>query len=140
MIWSPARTNRLLITPQNIQMAKRFTVTLSDDLYEAMLILRKRRKYRGKSEYLTALIRYDGQAQKEHLLTSEWAALSPPERDQLDAAILRQVKSGKGVLGSWLEATISDIVRAHVAAGRTPNVKQVALEVAQRIGECNRDD
>lgn len=116
-------------------MAKKFSVYLSDDLHEAMEILRKRRKYRGHSEYLAALIRYDGQTQKEHHLTTEWAALSPAERDMLDASILKLVQSGEGKRGSWLEAAIVDIVRQQLAAGNVPDKKQVAAELAKRLGE-----
>ena len=116
-------------------MPKRITITLSDDLFEAADLLRKRRRYRSASEYVQGLIRYDGQAQKDHHLTAEWAAFSPYERDALDAAILRQVKSGKGVRGSWLEARIEEIVKAHPAAGKTPATRDVAAELAKGIGE-----
>lgn len=118
-------------------MAKKFTVNLSDDLYEAMELLRQRRKYRPGSEYLAALIRYDGQTQREHSLTTEWAALSPTERDMLDANILALVKSGKGQRGSWLEATIVDIVKAELSRGNVPEKRQVAAELAKRIAQTN---
>lgn len=114
-------------------MAKRVTITLSDDLHEAAELLRKARKYRTTTEYVQGLIRYDGQSQREHHLTAEWAALSGYERDRLDAAILRQVQSGKGVRGSWLEARIEEIVKRHLAAGETPMTKQVAAELAQEL-------
>ncbi len=114
-------------------MPKRPTITLSDDLYAAAELLRKRRKYRTLTEYIAGLIRYDGQSQKEHHLTAEWAALSGYERDRLDTAILRQVESGQGLHGSWLENTIEDIVKKHLAAGETPGTKEVAAELAKQI-------
>jgi Arc/MetJ-type ribon-helix-helix transcriptional regulator len=116
-------------------MPKRITITLSDDLAEAADLLRKRRRYRSASEYIQGLIRYDGQSQRDHHLTAEWAAFSPYERDALDAAILRQVKSGKGVRGSWLEARIEEIVKAHLAGGGKPATKDVAAELAKGIAE-----
>ena len=114
-------------------MPKRITITLSDDLFTASEHLRKRRRYRTASEYIQALIRYDGQTQREHHLTAEWAALSPYERDALDAAILRQVNSGEGVRGSWLEARINAIVQERLEAGRTPETREVATELAQDL-------
>lgn len=116
-------------------MPKRSTVTLTDDLAEAAEILRLRRRYRSFSEYVNGLIRYDGQSQKEHHLTADWAALDGYERDRLDAAILEQVKSGKGVLGSWLEAKIHEIVKRHIEAGTVPTKKQVASELAHKISD-----
>jgi Arc/MetJ-type ribon-helix-helix transcriptional regulator len=116
-------------------MAKRFTVTLSDDLHEAAEMLRKARKYRSLSEYVAALVRYDGQSQREHHLTAEWAALDGYERDRLDNAILRQVKSGEGLRGSWLEARIAEIVKKHLAEGKTPSTKEVATELAREVGK-----
>jgi Arc/MetJ-type ribon-helix-helix transcriptional regulator len=115
-------------------MAKRITVTLSDALATAAEALRKRRKYRTASEYVAALIRYDGQTQREHHLTAEWAALTGYERDKLDEAILRQVESGKGVRGSWLEATIEEIVLRHLKSGQPPTTKEVAAELAAKLG------
>lgn len=114
-------------------MAKRITVTLSDDLAAAAELLRKRRKYRTASEYVAALIRYDGQTQREHHLTGEWAALSPYERDRLDAAILKQVESGKGARGSWLEATIEEIILMHLKKGQPPTTREVASELGSRL-------
>lgn len=114
-------------------MAKRVTITLSDDLYSAAEHLRQRRRYRTFSEYFQGLVRYDGQSQREHHLTAEWAALSPYERDRLDSAILRQVMSGNGLLGSWLEAKIAEIVKANLAEGKTPEKRDVAAQLAQRI-------
>lgn len=114
-------------------MPKRITITLSDDLFAASENLRKRRRYRTASEYIQALIRYDGQTQREHHLTAEWAALSPHERDLLDAAILRQVNSGEGVRGSWLEARINAIVQERLEAGRTPATQEVAAALAQDL-------
>jgi Arc/MetJ-type ribon-helix-helix transcriptional regulator len=116
-------------------MAKRFTITVSDDLYQAAELLRKSRKYRSLSEYVAALIRYDGQSQREHHLTAEWAAFTGWERDRLDAAILKQVQSGKGIRGSWLEARIAEIVKKHLAAGKTPSKKEVAEELAREISK-----
>lgn len=116
-------------------MAKRIPATVSDDLYEAAEILRKRRRYRNKSEYVQGLIRYDAQTQRDHHLTAEWAALSPHERDRMDAALLRQVQSGEGIKGSWLEHRIEDIVKRHMEKGEAPTVKQVAGELAQTIIE-----
>jgi Arc/MetJ-type ribon-helix-helix transcriptional regulator len=114
-------------------MAKRVTVTLSEDLQQAAELLRKRRKYRTFTEYVQALIRYDGQTQREHQLTGEWAALTGYERDRLDNAILRQVESGKGARGSWIEATIEEIVLRHMKAGQPPNAKEVAAELAAKL-------
>lgn len=117
-------------------MPKRITITLSEDLAQAAELLRKRRKYRTMSEYLAALVRYDGQSQREHHLTAEWAALTGYERDRLDAAILRQVQSGEGLRGSWLEALIQEIVARRVAAGGAPpTTREVAAELAQRIAD-----
>jgi metal-responsive CopG/Arc/MetJ family transcriptional regulator len=116
-------------------MPKRITITLSDDLHAAANLLRKRRKYRTLSEYFAALARYDGQSQRDHHLTAEWAAMSGHERDRLDAAILRQVETGKGVRGSWLEARIDECVKRHLAAGQTPTTTEVAVELAQKIAE-----
>jgi len=116
-------------------MPKRITITLSDALHTASDLLRKRRKYRTLSEYFAALARYDGQSQREHHLTAEWAALSGYERDALDAAILRQVESGQGLRGSWLESRIEEIVKRHLAAGHTPATKEVAAELAEEIAK-----
>jgi Arc/MetJ-type ribon-helix-helix transcriptional regulator len=115
-------------------MPKRFMVNVSEDLYAAADLLRKRRRYRSLSEYVVGLIRYDGQSQRDHLLTGEWAALTGAERDALDLAILRQVESGKGVRGSWLEARIEAIVKAHLAEhGAAPTTQAVASALAQSI-------
>lgn len=110
-----------------------FTVRLSESLFEAAEILRKRagRHYRSKSEYVQNLIRYDAQTQRDHLLTAEWAALSGYERDALDAALLRQVQSGEGIRGSWLEARIEEIVTRLLAEQRNPSVQAVAGELAR---------
>ena len=116
-------------------MAKHVAITLSDDLFEVMEILRKRRKYRTPSEYIQGLIRYDGQSQKEHHLTAEWAAITGYERDRLDAGILNLVKTGKGRLGSWLEARIEAIVKEQLAAGKTPTKKAVAQALAEEIAK-----
>jgi hypothetical protein len=88
-------------------------------------ILRKRRRYRKISEYIQGLARYDAQTQREQCLSAESAALSPAERDVLDAAFLKQVKAGEGTRGSWLEARIYEIIMqvyrtADYAAKRRP--------------------
>jgi hypothetical protein len=114
-------------------MPRRTTITLSDCLYEAAELLRKRRKYRTLGEYFAALTRYDGQSQRDHLLTADWAALTGYERDRLDAAILLLVQSGKGIKGSWLEARIEDSVKRHLAAGHIPTVGEVASDLALGI-------
>lgn len=117
-------------------MAKRVTLTLSDDLAAAAELLRKKQKYRTLSEYVQGLVRYDGQTQRDHLLTAEWAALSGYERDRLDAGILKTVQAGKGLRGSWLEAMIEEIVKRHLEqTGRAPTVKEVAAAVAESIAE-----
>lgn len=119
-------------------MAHRFTITISDDLFEAAELLRKRRHYRTQSEYIQGLVRYDGQSQRDHLLTAEWAALTGIERDKLDEAILKQVKTEKGVRGSWLECQIDKIVRSYYEAGKpAPTTKQVAKELGRKIIEEN---
>jgi hypothetical protein len=112
------------------------SITFSDALFAAAKILSKRRKYRGIPEYLNALVRYDGQTQRDHVLTDEWAAMDAAERDRLDEAILRQVKTGKGVRGSWLEARMEAIIRK-IMAERTepPTVKEVTHELARAIAE-----
>lgn len=118
-------------------MPKRFSVTLSDDLYEAAEILRKRNKYRGLSEYFQGLTRYDGQSQREHFLTSEWAALSGEERDLLDKGILERVKKGEGVRGSWLIHRIEAIVEAYLLKhGKAPDPKEVAGRLARDIAQA----
>ena len=116
-------------------MPKRFSITLSDDLYEAVKILMKRRKYRTLTEYLAALARYDGQSQREHHLTAEWAAMEGHERDALDARILALVQSGKGVTGSWLEARIATIIKEHLAHDHVPTKKEVATQLARDIAK-----
>jgi Arc/MetJ-type ribon-helix-helix transcriptional regulator len=111
-------------------MPKRITITLSDSLAEAAEMLRKKRRYRSASEYIQGLIRYDGQTQKEHHLSAEYAAMSPWERDRLDDAILRQVQSGKGVKGSWLEARIREAVKSlSDKNGRAPTEDEVVEEL-----------
>jgi len=114
-------------------MPKRITISLSDELAAAVELLRKRRRYRTASEYFVALARYDGQTQRDHHLTAEWAALSGYERDRLDAAILRQVETGAGLKGSWLEHRIEEIVRRHLAAGHTPAAREVATDLAREL-------
>jgi Arc/MetJ-type ribon-helix-helix transcriptional regulator len=119
-------------------MAHRFTISMSDDLFEAAELLRKRRKYRTQSEYIAGLVRYDGQSQRDHLLTAEWAALSGYERDALDAAILQQVKTEKGVRGSWLEHRIEEIVKRYYEAGKEPpTIKEVATHLAHELTKEN---
>jgi len=118
-------------------MPKRITITASDELAEAIEILRRRRHYRTISEYFVALARYDGQTQREHHLTNEWAALTGYERDRLDAGILRLVQGGKGIRGSWIEACIDESIKRHLDAGHTPTAKEVAADVAQKIAEAS---
>lgn len=115
-------------------MPKRITVTLSDDLHEASELLRRKNRYRTLSEYIQNLVRYDAQSQREHLLTAEWAALSPAERDMLDARLLALVKSGKGVRGSWLEARIEAIVtRIFDERGANMTKAQIVEMLAREI-------
>lgn len=86
------------------------TIGFSPDLLEVAEVLRKRRKYRKLSEYIQGLARYDAQTQRDHTFSADWAALSPKERDMLDANLLKQVLAGEGKRGSWLEARIYDII------------------------------
>jgi hypothetical protein len=115
-------------------MPKRVTITLSDDLFEAAELLRKKHKlYRTISEFVQGFIRYDGLTQKEHHITAGWASLTGYERDRLDAGILARIKSGEAVHGSWLENRIEAIVKRHTESGRTPTAKEVAAELAAEI-------
>lgn len=113
-------------------MPKRPTITFSDALYKAADILRSRRRYRTLTEFLTALVRYDAQTQKDHVFTEEWASLNGDERDRLDAGLLAMVESGKGVRGSWLIAQIGEIIDIVWSQEERPDPDSVAKELAKR--------
>lgn len=113
----------------------RLHLTYSDPLAKAAKRRRKDLKYRTDSEYHAALVRYDCQTLKDHHISQEFAALDGWERDRLDAAILRQVESGKGIHGSWLEARIDASVKKHLDAGHVPTPKQVASDLARDYAE-----
>lgn len=113
----------------------RLHLTLSEPLAKAAKRRRKDLKYRTDSEYIAGLVRYDCQTQKEHHISQEFAALDGWERDRLDAAILRQVESGVGIHGSWIEARIDASVKKHLDAGHVPTPKQVASDIARDIAD-----
>lgn len=112
-------------------MAKKFLVTMSDELFRAMELRRKKLKvYRSPSELVNGLVRYDCEVQKEHYVSGNYASLSPSERDHLDAAILEQVESGKGIRGSWLEKRIKEAVaKVSQETGREPTKEEVLQEL-----------
>ncbi len=117
-------------------MAHRFTVNISDELYEAMQILKKRNRYRSDSEIVCALIRYDAQCQKEHYLTIAWAAMTPAERDLLDKALLKQVKSGAGIRSSWIDSKIKEAAKNHIKShGTEPTTHDIGAQLAKDIVE-----
>lgn len=120
-------------------MPTRFSVTLSDELHEVARILRRRNHYRTLTEYFEGLIRDDGQGRREHRLTAEWAELSGDERDALDKAILRKVRSNDTTSRAWLEAKIEACIMRHVQNGKEPASQQVAEEVAKEIAEEYED-
>jgi len=120
------------------QLSEAATIGFSPDLLEAAEILRKRRRYRKISEYIQGLARYDAQTQREHAFSAEWAALSPAERDLLDAAFLKQVKAGEGIRGSWLEARIYEIIMevyrpADYAAKKAADAARKAVELEVKV-------
>lgn len=117
-------------------MPVRPTITLSDDLNTVAEIRRKQLGYRTKREYVEGLIRYDGITMKEHRVTAIWAAMDGHERDAMDAAILRQVKSGRdGEHRSYLEAEIRRAVAELQMTGVDPTTQAVAKKVSKRIAE-----
>lgn len=113
-------------------MARRITITLSDELAELAEIRRKNCHYRTLPEYFIGLVRYDGITQKEHLLSEEWAALTPVERDTLDASLLDKVKAGVGEGGSLLKKLAYDAVMEINGAGaKEPRITAVIRKVAE---------
>ena len=74
----------------------------------------------------------------KHAFSAEWAALSPAERDLLDAAFLKQVKAGEGTRGSWLEARIYEIIMqvyrpAAYAAKKAADAAKKAVELEVKV-------
>lgn len=117
-------------------MAKRITLTLSDDLAEAAELLRRQNRYRTIPELCLGLLRYAGLVQKEHVVTSEIAAMSPAERDIADAQILDRVKRGEAVKGQWFENRLKAIVEAYFEEhGRPPSKREAAVELVKGLGE-----
>jgi len=116
-------------------MPKKKSFTFSDALFAAMAILCENRRYRNLTEFITALVRFDAQTLRDHVMTEEWAALSGEERDRLDAGLLERVKQWKPARGSWLMAKLEAIIKIvleFVQAGKEPTPELVAKELAKR--------
>lgn len=100
-----------------------------------MELLSENRRYRNLTEFVTALIRFDAQTLREHVMTEEWAALSPVERDRLDAGLLERVKQWKPARGSWLMAKLQiiiEIICDFNSVGHKPTPEEVAKELARK--------
>lgn len=114
-------------------MSKKFLVTLSNELGETAEILKKRNRYRTLSEYVNGLIRYDAMVQRPHRLSKEHATMTLSERDMLDADLLKQVKTGKGLRGSMFEARVEEAVRKLTEeTGMIPTKDEVAEWLAKQ--------
>jgi hypothetical protein len=112
-------------------MSKQINITVSDDLYEAIEILRKRNRYRSKREYLEGMARFDAMIQKEHVLSLDYASLDGWERDRLDSNLLALVKSGKGKKGEWFENQIRKAVESLAHEGVQPTREAVAKQIVK---------
>lgn len=104
----------------------RLTLNISDDLLEILEVIKRRERYISVSEVVHSFLRHWAVSQQDHALTGGWARLAGPERDALDAGLLKLVKAGKGKKGSWLKARIYDAIKeAHGADAKSPTVDQV---------------
>ena len=115
-------------------MARR-SISWSPWIDDAAELLRKKkgRTYRTLSEYIAALVRYDGMSQREHSLTAEWAALTGYESDRLDQGILALVQEGQGTKGSWLTHEIERIIERMLATNTVPTPEAVKTELARAV-------
>ncbi len=73
-------------------MSKRVFATMSDELWDAMQLMRRAAGFARESDFIAALVRE--QAMHDHDLTTvrQFAAFTGYERDKLDAQMLLRVR------------------------------------------------
>ena len=86
------------------------SIKLSPDLDEAVKLRAKNLGYASLSAYIKGLMRYDLMVQGQHVITRPYSHLRLEEQDQIDGKLLGLTKTGVGVRGNWLEATMREIV------------------------------
>jgi Arc/MetJ-type ribon-helix-helix transcriptional regulator len=111
---------------------ERLTIQLSEDLRFVLDEIQRRERYRSPSEVVQSFLRHWSTSQQNHHVTGEWAALTPAQRDEIDAGCRKLVESGKGQKGSWLKALIYDCIKElNGMDAKTPTVDQVLTKLPE---------
>jgi len=111
---------------------ERLTIQLSADLRTVLEHIQRRERYRSPSEVVQSFLRHWAISQQQHAVTGEWAALTPPQRDELDAGCRQLVESGKGQKGSWLKARIYECIKElNGQDAKSPTVDQVLAKLPE---------
>lgn len=117
-------------------MPQRISAVLSDPLYEIAKELRKRNRYRSWPEVLQGFLRYWALTQADHHLSTEWAAMTGPERDALDAGLLEALRNKEVTKGSWLKSEIFAAVDEWIRENESyPRTKPIAEKLAKRVAQ-----
>ena len=78
------------------------------------------------SEVFQSFLRHWAVSQQAHATTGEWAALTPEQRDELDAGLRQLVVGGHTGKGSWLKVQIyAAIKELNGADAKSPTIDQV---------------
>ena len=113
---------------------ERLTIQLSEDLRFVLDEIQRRERYRSPSEVVQSFLRHWAISQQQHAVTGEWAALTPPQRDELDAGCRKLVESGNGQKGSWLKARIYEAIKELLGAeAKSPTVDQVLVKLPETV-------
>jgi hypothetical protein len=90
----------------------------------------RRERYRSLSELFVSLLRHQAITQQAHVLTGEWAALSPQERDEIDAGLRQIVEAGTPAKGSALKVAIYDAIKElNGQDAKSPTIDQVLMKL-----------
>ena len=111
---------------------ERLSIQLSADLRAVLEHVQRRERYRSPSEVFQSFLRHWAISQQNHAVTGEWASLTPPQRDELDAGCRKLVESGKGQKGSWLKARIYEAIKElNGQDAKSPTVDQVLAKLPE---------
>lgn len=112
----------------------RTTIQTNDDLQAIAKACMKANGYRSLSELHASFLRHWALSQQPHVLTAEWAGLTPDERDQIDAGLRELVERGEAAKGSWLNARIYDAIKElNGEAAKSPTILQTVRRLPEVI-------
>ena len=112
----------------------RTTIQVNEDLQAIAKECMKANGYRSQSELYASFLRHWALVQQPHTLTAEWAALTPEERDTIDAGLRELVEKGESVKGSWLNARIYDAIKElNGRDAKSPTILQTVKRLPEVI-------